>query len=252
MEVHAHSHTPRKKWTHYFWEFLMLFLAVFCGFLAEYQLEHKIEKDREKQLIKILYQDLKFDTTSLKGVVKARKRKGILLDSLAFLLIKPIPEQNATLYYLARSATRLFDSRFIPNDGAMQQLKNAGGLRLVHHPEVAAAIIKYDVSVRYVLALFQQESLSREEYMKAASLVFDGSILDSMVPMDPSNSKTYGVINRPANNPPFAPDKERLFQLRYWIHYLKGNNVLNQNATITLLQQAETLLQTLKKEYHLK
>ena len=21
MEVHAHAHTPRKKWTHYFWEF---------------------------------------------------------------------------------------------------------------------------------------------------------------------------------------------------------------------------------------
>jgi hypothetical protein len=53
MEVHAHTHTPSppagragKKWTHYFWEFLMLFLAVFCGFLAEYQLEHKIESDR--------------------------------------------------------------------------------------------------------------------------------------------------------------------------------------------------------------
>ena len=48
MEVHAHTHTSRKKWTHYFWEFLMLSLAVFCGFFAEYQLEHKIEKDREK------------------------------------------------------------------------------------------------------------------------------------------------------------------------------------------------------------
>ena len=35
MEVHSHTHSPRKKWTHYFWEFLMLFLAVFCGFLAE-------------------------------------------------------------------------------------------------------------------------------------------------------------------------------------------------------------------------
>ena len=34
MEVHAHTHTPRKKWTHYFWEFLMLFFAVFCGFLS--------------------------------------------------------------------------------------------------------------------------------------------------------------------------------------------------------------------------
>ena len=39
MEVHAHTHTARKKWTHCFWEFIMLFLAVFCGFLAEYQFE---------------------------------------------------------------------------------------------------------------------------------------------------------------------------------------------------------------------
>jgi hypothetical protein len=37
MEVHQHSHTPRKKWHHYFWEFLMLFLAVTLGFLVENQ-----------------------------------------------------------------------------------------------------------------------------------------------------------------------------------------------------------------------
>jgi hypothetical protein len=31
MEVHAHSHSHGKKnWKAYFWEFLMLFLAVFC------------------------------------------------------------------------------------------------------------------------------------------------------------------------------------------------------------------------------
>ena len=27
MEVRQHTHTPRKKWTHYFWEFLMLFIG---------------------------------------------------------------------------------------------------------------------------------------------------------------------------------------------------------------------------------
>ena len=58
MELHAHTHTPRKKWTHYFWEFLMLFLAVFCGFLAEYQLDHKIERDREKKFIQTFIEDL--------------------------------------------------------------------------------------------------------------------------------------------------------------------------------------------------
>jgi hypothetical protein len=53
MEVHAHTHTARKKWTHYLWEFLMLFLAVFCGFLAENQREHFVEHQREKVLMKV-------------------------------------------------------------------------------------------------------------------------------------------------------------------------------------------------------
>ena len=36
MEVHHHTHAShgKKNWKNYFWEFLMLFLAVFCGFLA--------------------------------------------------------------------------------------------------------------------------------------------------------------------------------------------------------------------------
>ena len=53
MEVHHHTHAShgKKKLSHYFWEFLMLFLAVFCGFLAEYQLMHKNERDREGQFI---------------------------------------------------------------------------------------------------------------------------------------------------------------------------------------------------------
>jgi hypothetical protein len=33
---------------------LMLFLAVFCGFLAEYQLEHIIEHQREKEYARAL------------------------------------------------------------------------------------------------------------------------------------------------------------------------------------------------------
>jgi hypothetical protein len=51
MEVHTHSHTAPKKWTHYLWEFLMLFLAVFCGFLAENIREQSVERHRENQFI---------------------------------------------------------------------------------------------------------------------------------------------------------------------------------------------------------
>src|SRR5512138_1964293 len=63
MEVHHHPHAHTKKgWKDYFWEFLMLFLAVFCGFLAEYQLEHLIERQRGRQYIFAFYEDLKNDT----------------------------------------------------------------------------------------------------------------------------------------------------------------------------------------------
>jgi len=91
MEVHAHAHsspdkggTARKKWTHYFWEFLMLFLAVFCGFLAEYQLEHKIEKDREKQYIRSFEEDLDNDILDLDGQISLCQIYGNAADSLTY------------------------------------------------------------------------------------------------------------------------------------------------------------------------
>ena len=58
MEVHQHTHTPRKKWTHYFWEFFMLFLAVTLGFFVENQREHYIEGQREKNICRIYYMTL--------------------------------------------------------------------------------------------------------------------------------------------------------------------------------------------------
>jgi len=95
MEVHAHTHTARKKFTHYLWEFLMLFLAVFCGFLAEYQLEHKIEKDRENQFIISLVADLQDDVNNLDAMIKWEHSGIARLDTLIYLLISPeLAKQN--------------------------------------------------------------------------------------------------------------------------------------------------------------
>src|SRR4026208_780720 len=107
MEVHAHTHTPRKKWTHYFWEFLMLFLAVFCGFLAEYQLEHVIENQREKKYIHSLIADLKEDTAAIKAVIDFNITKFHGLDTLAALLNQEPSngEDEKQLYVLNRRYT---------------------------------------------------------------------------------------------------------------------------------------------------
>src|SRR6187401_98177 len=121
MEVHAHTHTERKKWTHYFWEFLMLFLAVFCGFLAEYQLEHKIESDRGKQYVYSMYEDLKMDTLTLNTIIQQRIKRNEMLDSL-FLLIDNPGNRLPDLYCFARHITRTAPVLFINNDRTIQQL----------------------------------------------------------------------------------------------------------------------------------
>src|SRR5215203_1374939 len=108
MEVHAHTHTARKKWTHYFWEFLMLFLAVFCGFLAEYQLEHRIEKERGEEYIVSLIDDLKDDEIHLQSMLDQDGQGIVILDSLIYLLNDPVQaKQNGSqLYYMARLGPR--------------------------------------------------------------------------------------------------------------------------------------------------
>ena len=89
MEVHHHSHTDRKKWKHYFWEFFMLFLAVTLGFLVENQREHYIEHQREKKYAQLLYEDLKKDSASLNAIIGIKQWRGAKLDSLFYILSQP-------------------------------------------------------------------------------------------------------------------------------------------------------------------
>ena len=148
MEVHAHTHTSRKKWTHYFWEFLMLFLAVFCGFLAEYQLEHKIEKDQEKQFMQTMVEDLKSDSAQLNRLIKSRKSRIKELDTLFHIIANDEYLKDGRKVYQLYEFPYWDILRFFPSDRTMQQLKNGGNLRLIRKKNVSNALIKYDVLVR--------------------------------------------------------------------------------------------------------
>jgi len=148
MEVHAHSHTERKKFTHYLWEFLMLFLAVTLGFFVENQREHLIENKREIVYINSFIEDLKLDTSQLNGLIELRKKRIKELDTLFQLLISGQYMQEGASVYKLYSFPYWDILRFYPNDRTMQQLKNSGGLRLIRNQKVSDMIINYDVLVR--------------------------------------------------------------------------------------------------------
>src|SRR5436189_5349140 len=86
MEVHQHTHTERKRWTHYLWELFMLFLAVFCGFLAENEREHLVEHKQEKQYMKLMLEDIKTDTAELQKCVADVGSSLINIDSALLFL----------------------------------------------------------------------------------------------------------------------------------------------------------------------
>ena len=247
MEVHHHSHTERKKWTHYFWEFLMLFLAVFCGFLAEYALEHKIEKDREGQFINSLVNDIKGDIIQLNSVIKRRDEKVQRIDSVIYLINLPdFKDYGASIYFNAIYTARLADIRFTANNGTLQQLKNAGGLRLIHNRSVVDSITRYDVSVRSLEILGEQEAAAGNEYRSVAKRIFNSLVFDKM--LDENN-----ISHRPTDNPALLDfTRQDLGDLNYAMYSVKAVVKGMRRDSRKLLQQATNLLNIINKEYHLE
>ncbi len=149
MEVHQHTHTPRKKWTHYFWEFLMLFLAVFLGFVVENFREHTVEHKRGKAYLTSWYDDLNADTTNLGPVIADFKKKDLAIDSL-LAHFDDIREPAVSDIWGQYGGELDFYPDFVFAEGTIQQLKNSGGLRLIDDKEVLDSIVSYDLFTRNV------------------------------------------------------------------------------------------------------
>jgi hypothetical protein len=248
MEVHHHAHTPRKKWNHYLWEFIMLFLAVFCGFLAENFREHQVEHQREKQFIRSLYNDIKADTANLDRIIIARTLKGKALDSLSYLMNTTSPESfSREIYFFAAPIARTLPYRFVPNDGTLQQLKNSGGLRLIRKSEVVDSIAKYDVNVRNMVGQGAVEESIIESYRTAATRMFDALVFEQM------QDKNLNIFRLPEGKYPLQPyNKRELFEWNYRVYGLKAINKANRRDERSLLRQSINLLNTLEKAYHLQ
>ena len=247
MEVHHQTHTPRKKWTHYFWEFFMLFLAVTAGFFVENQREHYIEHKREKQFITTLIEDFKSDTAQLADVIKYKKGWEKLIDSLIMYLSSPDPgKHGSNIYYYARNLTRPY--YFFPNDRTIQQLKNSGSLRLIRNLAVSDNIMHYDQQVRYLLTLHEDERNIRDNFRDLIGTIFDGKVLYSQM-----DSVDFGHFNKPDGNPRlFLPDPISINKVISYAQYLKSVIRAVRYWQEAIKNDAVQLITFLQKEYRLQ
>jgi hypothetical protein len=149
MEVHAQElhKAPGHGWKHYLFEFFMLFLAVFCGFLAENQREKMVNHEREKHYIKSLEEDIQRDIReSSENNIELNKFMS-RLDSITENLSQSY-NSNPSVNCFHQISIGFGFSDFIYNDHTMQQLKNAGGMNSITNLQVADSIVSYDAIVR--------------------------------------------------------------------------------------------------------
>ena len=249
MEVHRHAHPgsteSRKKWSHYFWEFLMLFLAVFCGFLAEYQLEHKIEKDREKQYMRSLINDLKVDLLNIRADQANRRTKIEIADSLAMLFREDYSAKLSFIYFFGRRFS-VVGPIFHMTDGTLMQLRNSGGLRLIRKQAVVDSLQGY-------YNLFQQYEDNREldmlqlrDYRDIMVQVFDVNVFDEMI-------INFPTITIPKNNPPLLRnDKSIVNQLLMRVQISKRNSQVSLQQLKELEVKAEALINQISTTYRMQ
>jgi len=245
MEVHHHSHTSRKKWTHYFWEFLMLFLAVFCGFLAEYQLEHTIEHQREKRYVRSLIEDLKSDTASIGRVTKVNADKIEGIDSLTnYIWTTRITKEEARrLYDLKFNYTGNF-RRVLFSKSTLTQLKNSGNLRLVRNMSIADSIVKYDLAIEFTDKYADHVTAFVNDNYKAEYEIFSDEYWKAF-------NSGVGYENQDFELLTYDTKTLRMYASRL-THQSASMHSYIKYALPSLKQKATDLIILLKKEYHLK
>jgi hypothetical protein len=127
MEVHHHPKAENKGFKEYFFEFLMIFLAVTLGFFAENIREHRVERSREKQYITSMIADLKKDSAYLQlclnEFIPAHE---MYFDSLIDLLQQDDPGKlGKKIYFYFINATT-WSYNYIPTQRTLSQLRTSG------------------------------------------------------------------------------------------------------------------------------
>jgi hypothetical protein len=252
MEVHHHPHVEKKGFKEYFLEFIMIFLAVTLGFIAENIREEITDHSRAKIYGEAMVDDLKADTAELNSYYKYWEYASKNVDTLFQLLEVNDPDEvpSGKLYWygLFGGASEIF----IPNDATFQQMKSAGALRLFNN-DLMHKVAKYDQLNRTIKTYEQQDEGTYQEVRKIRSQIFYFKINKTANDIYQAG-RTATVQNRidsfMHSNPPLLRNDKAIFN--QYLELVRSRFISSKviSAKI-LLQQATTLIEDLKKEYRL-
>jgi hypothetical protein len=246
MEVHHHPdlHHRQKKFKEYFLEFLMIFLAVSLGFIAENLREHISDRSKEKEYIEAFIRNLQDDTSRLKHVIAADSEQVNGTDS--FLHLNHLPmnlDSNRKKFYY--TAIRYFynSATFKSNDATLLQLKSTGDYRLIEKDHVADSLSNYDAANDDIYEQGDYYVVYFKEIL---------SILDEMTDMTIYGDTTFVNHNKFTGKPLPAVTGDSLALRKLFNKVFDFRNITSSYIQYHMrpqLENATRLIAYLKKEY---
>jgi hypothetical protein len=263
MEVHHHAHNPaaphhKKNWKSYFWEFLMLFLAVFCGFLAENKREHYVESLRAKEYAKSLFNDLKQDTAEIDAGILQNNFMISAFDSCISIGLKMNKKSTVpgSFYYYSRFATNAYSIDW--NESTLTQLLQSGNLRYFRNKQLVDKINNYHSLQGTIRSNNETDLLQRNAILTVRSRLLSPKSYESFALLEITEVMNEGLNNN-ANrlkSQEFELQTGNAGALEEYINLLLERKWRNRRFIKELYPQAYNeaaeLIQMLKNEYHLK
>jgi len=246
MEVHHHTQTPRKKWSHYFWEFFMLFLAVSLGFFVENQREHYVEHNREKQYMRSMVEDLIKDIQLLENESARTTQQFNSLDSLVQIINRGNLEEEEIrkMYILQKRFLYPLTLELVSRTEV--QLKNAGAMRLIRNQVVNDSLINYwQLKDRII---YTREAINGHR-IKAKDLSF--MIFDNKYYTKTQADFNSGLTEKKVSLLPHS--STLLIEFGNRVSHTSELLLFNYKTRLVGLSgTAQRLIELIKKEYHLK
>jgi hypothetical protein len=244
METHApHLHkTPGKKWSQYLFEFFMLFLAVFCGFLAENKREHIVEHQRAKEYAHQMINDLRQDTSFLTELVQYVQEHNQAFDTVNSLFDKAPPVSNATLLRAVLTQRTTYPTQLSAT--TFNQMKSSGSIRYFQNSELSREISNY----------YDQEHFFLNVAITYANNFFTTDVQPFMLDHFDYSESDYFTDTLKTNNPVYlhrSAETDILLRNRLILY----NSLLRWNIdhpVRRVYKRAIGLIESLKKEYDLK
>lgn len=139
--------TLLKKIRDHIFDFVLLFLAVFCGFMADNWRESMSEHQREKIFIRSIVEDVISDTIESNRTLNRLRMMNTGIDSVLVALLNPETIENSNDVFKLWTRNLGLEV-FVSNDRTIEQLKSSGELRLIRKKEVSDKIMKYDQTLK--------------------------------------------------------------------------------------------------------